>query len=163
MMKQSTIYKLTLLLNEDKEFRSYEGIRVTFEANPGSYPSDIKSISKLKIPSDYSDLLAQHNGFTLYKYEDLGGLQFLGSDKIKAETQLQKETYEDEWDDRIIVICNVIADGDFIGLKIYENGGYELLDCYHDEEPQKWKVITDSLDDFLIKLIDSKGERYWLN
>ena len=161
-MKQSTIRALDSLLKEEKEFRNYEGLPVTFKANSGLDSYDSDSFSKLEIPSDYLDLLKKHNGFTLFQYEDVGGFNFFGIDQLKIETDLQKETYEEEWEDRVIVIGNLIADGDFIGLRILENGGYEVLDCYHDEAPQNWNVITDSLDEFFVKLIESKGERYWL-
>ena len=161
-MKQSTIRALDSFLNEEKESRNYEGLPVTFKNNPGLNSAHTDSFSHLKIPSDYIDLLEKHNGFTLFQYEDIGGFNFFGVDQLQIETDLQKETYEEEWDDRIIIIGNVIGDGDFIGLRILENGGYEVLDGYHDEAPQNWNTITDSLDDFFLKLIESKGERYWL-
>lgn len=161
-MKQSTIRALDSILNKEKESRNYDGLPVTFKANPGLDSIHRNSSSQLKIPSDYIDLLEKYNGFTLFQYEDIGGYNFLGIDQLEIETDLQKETYVEEWDDRIIVIGNVIGDGDFIGLRILENDGYEVLDCYHDEAPQNWNIITDSLDDFFLKLIESKGERYWL-
>ena len=162
MFKEATFLALDSLFR-DKIALDFEGLQVSFQANPGLKSVNINLFLPLEIPSDYKDLLKKYNGFTLYEFQDLGGFSFFDANQMRIETQQQKEAYEDEWEDRIILIATIIADGDFIGLRILDHGGYEVLDGYHDEVPQNWEVITDSLDVFLWKLIESRGKRFWLS
>jgi len=72
------------------------------------------------------------------------------------------EVYEEDWDEKITVFCQLIGEGDFISFKQNENQGYQILDCFHEEIPQNWQEITDSFEQFLEKLLELRGERYWL-
>jgi hypothetical protein len=157
--------KLNLLFDQQDTYIDYEGLTVTFHKNKGATQQELDSVistEKLKIPQDYIDFLQVFNGCTLFKYQDLGGFEFLGTMNILKETDIQKQAYEEDWDNDILVFCRLIGDGDFISFKSNNNNSYDILDCYHDDKPQNWKVISNSFSDFLKRLIDGKGKRYWL-
>jgi len=163
MIKQELVDKLNFFFGQKNVILDYEDLVVTFEKNNGATQNDLDIISnKLKIPNDYLDFLQIFNGLTLFKFKDLGGFKFLGTNDISKETEIQRQTYEEDWDNDIIVFCNLICDGDFISFKNKNDGSYEILDCYHDENPQNWKVVSYSFCYFLERLIEEKGKRYWL-
>jgi len=41
-------------------------------------------------------------------------------------------------------------------------GIYSIIDCYFEEIPENWKVITTSFDEFLVKFLLEQGKKYWL-
>jgi SMI1 / KNR4 family (SUKH-1) len=157
--------KLNLLFGQEDDFVDYEGLSVTFQKKIGATQLEIVSLSsdkKFKIPKDYLYFLQKFDGCVLFRYQDLGGFEFLGTKDISKETDLQGQTYDEDWDNDITVFCRIICDGDFISFKNNNDGSYDILDCYHDDKPQNWKVISNSFDNFLERLIDEKGRRYWL-
>jgi hypothetical protein len=84
------------------------------------------------------------------------------TDKLRNENHLQRNTYEEVWDNRLTVFCRVLGDGDFLSFRMAVDNSYEILDCYHDEEPQDWRVISNSFNDFAESLLNEKGKRFWL-
>jgi hypothetical protein len=157
--------KLSSLFRQSIDFIDYEGLKVTFEKNSSATSQDIASMSadtKIKLPKDYLDFLQLFDGCVLFKFQDLGGFEFLGTKDISKETELQRQTYEEDWDDSLTVFCRLICDGDFISFRNKSDGSYDILDCYHDDIPANWATITNSFDTFLERLIDEKGKRYWL-
>lgn len=162
-MTQNLKQKLDLLFSSEVPFVDYEGLSVTFNKNAPAKENDTFLIKpKLKIPQDYIDLLRFYNGCTLFKFEDIGGFNLLGTEEIESETNLQKQTYQEDWDESLTVFCRLIADGDFISFRNKDDNCYDILDCYHDDSPKNWTIISNSLDDFLERLIDEKGKRFWL-
>jgi SMI1 / KNR4 family (SUKH-1) len=121
-----------------------------------------EQLLNLPLPNDYIDFLKFSNGCTLYKLEDIGGYDFLGTKDIFKETESNKEIYEEEWDDRIIIFCEIIGEGNYLGFRILENGQYEILDCFHELLPSEWSVTPYLLDEFMEKLIDNDGDKFWL-
>lgn len=119
-------------------------------------------IFNCKIPGDYIELLNYSNGFTLYNLDNLNGIMFFGTDQVKRENDIFKETLEGFQVENIIIFCTILGEGNFIGFKVLNNEDYEILDCFHEELPENWKKIADSLDDFLANLIETEGELYWL-
>ena len=157
--------KLNSLFRHSINFIDREGLEVTFEKNSPATFQEISSLSKdpeIKIPKDYLDFLQLFDGCRLFKYQDLGGFEFFGTKDIRKETELQRQTYEEDWDENLTVFCRLICDGDFISFRNKSDGSYDILDCYHDDIPANWTTITNSLDNFLESLIDEKGKRYWL-
>ncbi len=164
-MKQKLTDKLNSLFTQQNNYLDYEGLSVTFNSNAGVSYEDIHtsfSETGFNIPQDYIDFLKYCNGCTLYKYDDLGGFIFLGTNDLQKENIFQKETYEGDWDKDITVFCSLICEGSFIGFKNKTDGSYEILDCFHQALPKDWNVISLSFEDFLEKLIDEKGKQYWL-
>jgi hypothetical protein len=86
---------------------------------------------------------------------------FFELEKSIATTCDLKEVYEEKWESNILIICALLGDGDFIGIRILSDG-YEILDCFHEDAPSEWRKISSSFDEFLQELILRKGEKYWL-
>lgn len=55
-----------------------------------------------------------------------------------------------------------LGEGNHIGFQFLDDGKYYVLDCFHEEDPENWNVICESFDEFLEKLIDCEGRKYWL-
>jgi hypothetical protein len=165
MLNKDLTDELNSLFRQSMDYVDYEGLKVTFERKTSATLQDIASISadtKIKLPKDYLDFLQLYDGCVLFKYQDLGGFEFLGANDIVKETELQRRTYEEDWDENLTVFCRLICDGDFISFRNNGDGSYDILDCYHDDIPANWATITNSFDTFLQRLIAEKGKRYWL-
>ncbi len=117
-----------------------------------------------KLPETYLDFLKITNGCILFNYlgHEIDGFHFLNIEEIVQETIILKEIYNDFWQENIIIFANILGVGDHLGFKVLENGQYQILDCFHEEIPTNWKVIGTSFDKFLEKLLDTNGEKYWL-
>ena len=157
--------KIDTLLNLSGSYFDYEGLPVRSHCNPGASNEDLNLISvdsSIFLPEDYIQFLKLHNGCVLFSYEDLGGFEFLGSSNIKKENENQKNTYEEDWGKNLTVFCTVLGDGDFLAFRKGALNNYDILDCYHDDTPKNWKVICSSFSEFMNRLLDSKGKRFWL-
>jgi SMI1 / KNR4 family (SUKH-1) len=133
MLNKNLLDSLNIRFGQEGGFMDYEGLEVVFEKNSPATLQDVTSTlleNGIKIPNDYLDFLQLFNGCKLFKYQDLGGFEFLGTNDISKETELQKQTYEDDWNDNLTVFCKLICEGDFISFRNNSNGSYDILDCY---------------------------------
>lgn len=165
MMTQRLLDSLTSFFEIQNSFLDYEGLAVSFRKNRPATQQEISSLlseDNLKLPGDYLRFLQATNRCVLYQYRDLGGFEFLGTNDIAKENQLHRQTYQQDWDNRLTVFCNVLGDGDFLSFRIMADNSYEIVDCYHDDNPKNWNVISNSFNDFLERLIQEKGRRFWL-
>lgn len=152
-------------LFDSKKGIDYEGLEVNFFQNIGIKAELIENyplINNLKLPDEYLDFLQLCDGCELFKYEELGGFWFMGTSEIQSENRIAKETYSEFWTDDLIVFCESIVDGDYLAFKIISENEYHILDGYHDDVPNNWKIIGESFYEVLEKIIDSKGKRFWL-
>lgn len=132
--------------------------------NIGANVNEIESLSRnylSKLPNDYIEFLKNWNGCTLFDLLQSAGFTFFGTNQIEQETEGFKEVYENEWDESIVLFCSVMGSGDFLGFRLLSDS-YEIIDCYHEDNPKDWAVISTSFSDFMNKLIDSKGSSFWL-
>lgn len=165
MISENLIEKLENLFRTGISLINNENMPVSCISNGSIDENSLISFNndlKIKLPKDYLDFLKSFNGCTIFNYDNLAGYKFLGTENLKNSNMNQKETYEDLWDERIIVFCEEFGSGDFISFRIQDDESYEILDCCHDDLPNDWAVISKSLNDFLEKLIDEKGRPYWL-
>ncbi|WP_341350756.1 SMI1/KNR4 family protein [Sabulibacter ruber] len=164
-MRPETLDILKALFESNKKVENFEGLEVSFTNKAGASEEELTwhvNIDEVSIPEDYISLLRNFNGFTLFQFEDIGGFSFYGAEEVNKETRFLKESYEEDWDSSLIVFCSIIGNGDFIAFRTYPKGTYDILDCYHDDVPANWMKICDSLEEFIEKLISSKGNLYWL-
>ena len=106
MLRQSLLDKIELLLNLKVEYLDYEDLSVTFSANRGASNEELSLMlqkSNLVFPDVYLDFLKRFNGCELFKFKDLGGFEFLGTNEIKKENSFQEESYMEDWDKRLTV------------------------------------------------------------
>lgn len=143
-----------------------EGLPVVHKRNTGSTFSGLLAIKnhfEVSLPKEYLDFLEYTNGCTLYNYEDLGGYLFYGVDVLVEENLILEETYREYWQKNLVGIGSVLGSGDFLCLRMIDNNTYQVLDGYHDINPEEWSIIDDSFDNFLSKLIEKRGETFWLS
>ena len=161
----NTLRQKLISLNNNVKIVNGREYFCTFKV--GASEQEIDSLNSIfdyyRIPYDYIELLSFSNGFTLYNIHDISGFIFFGTDQIKKENDIFKETFEKLLDENIIIFCSILGEGNFIGFKVLNNDNYEILDCFHEELPENWNKITDSLEDFLTNLIRTEGDLYWLN
>lgn len=113
------------------------------------------------LPKQYVDLLCFSDGVELFSYDNIDGLKLLGLDEIEKYTNYSKNTYEEDWCDDIIIFAKTIGEDNYLGFRIKEDG-YEILDCYFEEIPSDWEVISNDFDDFLCKYISEEGNKFWI-
>ena len=165
MKKLELLSRLNLLFESQDQFLDYEGLPVTFKSNPPATQQEITSLisnERFSVPADYLDFLKTYNGCILFEYQDISGFNFLGTNEIEKQTEFQRNNYEDEWDTKLTVFFSLLGDGDFLSFRTYNDSNFEILDCYHDDHRYNWKVIGNSFNEFLEKLINEKGRRFWL-
>lgn len=139
------------------------GLETKSYGNAGASESDIRSGDlPSDLPNEYIDFLKYANGCTLFNYKDLDGFQLFGTQELGKENKAIKKLYEEYWDESVIVFCTILGEGNYIGFRVRGGNTYEILDCFHEYVPAQWEVIGHSFDEFLERLIDLKGEKYWL-
>ena len=85
-----------------------ETVTVTFTFNLPSSIDKILGIEKelgCRIPEEYRIFLLACDGCSLYNYDNIDGLKLLSSSEIVKYTDLNKDIYEDEWDNNIIIFA----------------------------------------------------------
>jgi hypothetical protein len=126
-------------------------------------PAAEEQIAKLKsilnLPDDYLDLLRFANGIELFNLDDIDGFLFLSCDQIVKENKVLAELEEDSWTGDVVVFCLILGEGNYIAFDLKNN---VLLDGFHEVDSKEWQPIKLNLNDFIQKLIDLKGEKFWL-
>jgi hypothetical protein len=141
-----------------------EGFPSTSFKNSGISELDLGHAGlSIALPDAYVDFLKYANGCTVFNVKDLDGFHFLGTADIGQENKALKGSYEEYWDDSITIFCTILGEGNYIGFRMSESKTYEILDCFHEYVPAQWEIISGSFDAFLEKLIDLKGEKFWLS
>ena len=129
-------------------------------------PASDYDIEKLKnahkIPSDYERFLLESDGAKLFVYDDIDGLHLLGLKDINKYTEYAKNTFEDDWDESVVIFAKIIGEDNYIGFKSEGNDQYVILDCYFEENPSEWKVIGNSFGIFLSEFLSQKGKKFWI-
>ncbi|MCM1327415.1 MAG: SMI1/KNR4 family protein [Bacteroidales bacterium] len=117
-----------------------------------------------QIPSSYVKFLSIYNGARLFDYDGIDGLQLLSSKAILHYTQYAKNTFEEEWDDEIIIFAKIIGEDNYLGFKTLDkdNENYVVLDCCFEVCPKEWRIIETSFDEFLSKYLLSNGDKFWV-
>ena len=114
-------------------------------------------------PEEYIDFLRNVNGCDIFKYDNIDGFCFLSTQKVIQTNHNLKEAYGTDWNDNIIVFCECIGEGNYIGFRVKNKNSYEVVDCFHEDLPSEWKTIAFSLENFLENLLNAKGKKFWLS
>lgn len=140
-------------------------ITVTNAMEESASEEEIKyMISKCGVTDSYIQFLSVSNGAKLFDYEGIDGLQLLSTREVIKYTQYAKNTFEEEWDESIVIFAKIIGEDNYLGFKIKDNdrNQYVILDCYFEECPEEWRVIEGSFDEFLSKYLLSNGSKFWI-
>ena len=166
-MAQKLLNKIEKIINDslETEIETYEGLKSSIIVGAGASEEEINKCDIYfdnKLPNDYLSFLRRYNGCTFFKVSDIGGFQFWGCDELIFHNKFQKENLGSDWDERIVLICACLGDGDYVGIKTNTDDSYEIIDCFGEEIPANWNSIGNSFSDFLEELIDQKGKKFWL-
>jgi hypothetical protein len=128
--------------------------------NPPATEEQIAKVkSILNLPDDYVDLLRFANGIELFNLDDIDGFLFLSTDQIVNENKVLAELEEESWTGEIVVFCLILGEGNYIAFDLKNN---VLLDGFHEVDSREWAPIKLTLNDFMKKLIDLKGNKFYL-
>ncbi|MBZ4037034.1 hypothetical protein K6T82_19865 [Flavobacterium sp. 17A] len=111
---------------------------------------------------EYKFFLTNYNGGILFKIEDFAGFKLLSTDELISHNKFQAENFAENWDSQIILFCECIGDAEYLGFKLIEDE-VRIIYCIMDTLPEEWKVIEKSFNILINKLIEQRGEKYWLN
>lgn len=143
------------------EVLQHEGLETHFVLNAKVGLTEIEGC-KVRIPEAYQAFLSHYNGGILYRVEDLGGFKFFSVEELQIENEFQQLQFADDWDSSIILFGMSIADNEYLGFRFNADGTYNIIDCVMIEMPSEWNVIGNSFEEFMAKVIESKGKKYWL-
>ena len=140
-------------------------IIVKLKKNPPTNIEDIGTVErqiKLLIPKQYIEFLLFSNGMELYNYDNIDGLKLLSLQEIEMYTAYSRNTFEEDWQDNILIFGKIIGEDNYLGFKIYEEY-YEIVDCYFEQLPSEWETIDGTFDGFLTKYLTGNGNKYWIS
>jgi hypothetical protein len=162
MKKYLASLKAILENNNEAVAYTYEGLKSSISMNPGALPENIKKCQayfEQKIPIDYEHFWETYNGGVLFKFEDLAGFELFSDSELIKANSFERNNLGEEWDNSIILFARCLGDAEYLGFRYPKQ---EIVFCIMDELPSTWHTIDNSFDSFLTKLIESKGEKYWL-
>jgi hypothetical protein len=168
------VYKMQQVINKVKEIvkgsfeaeiETYEGLTSRIVVSNGASEGEINKCNSYfnnKLPEDYLMFLQNYNGSTFFKVSDISGFKFWSCEELIQQNSYHKGNLGKDWDERIILICTCMGDGDYIGIRVHNSESYEIIDCFGEETPANWNSIGNSFSDFLRELIDQRGKRFWM-
>jgi hypothetical protein len=112
----------------------------------------------LTIPDELREFYRFSYGALLGDYEIL---TIPGIVELLADAH---DIYEDMWEDRVCPFANVPGVGDFVSFDLAQPSadGLLVLDCFHEVPPKRWKGICFGLRSWLIRMVESDFEQFWL-
>lgn len=141
-----------------------KNIEVTFQLNPSASYNEIvymeQSIGKI-LPKEYKEFLLLYNGARLYDYEGIDGFQLLSCSEIVKANSLAKATFEEDWNDYLIIFAKYIGESNYLAFNISDDN-QNVIDCYFEELPSDWVSIAKNFNEFLLSLFEFSGNKYWL-
>ena len=167
-MKHQFLIKIRQMLSSELKgvTETYEKLSSDIIMSKGASNAEIFACDSYfggRLPEDYKLFLKEYNGGKLFQIEDFAGFEFLGCNELVKENGFQKDNFGDDWNENIILFCSCIGDGEYLGFKLTKPSTYQIVHCIMDELPSQWEIISDSLDDFIDKLIDERGKKFWLD
>jgi len=157
------IKELERLRNESQTGNSltFENITAQIILNPADQGLDVKGLIELKLPGDYLEFLQHYDGMILYKVEDIAGFHFFGLKELYKQNKFQKENFGTDWDDRVILFCEIFGDNEYLGFR-FDGHKYGIVYCIMEQLPQEWEQIEGTFEELLVNIIKEKGRKYWL-
>jgi hypothetical protein len=166
-MNNNLMQKFKNLLNNNSKINisTYEGLNSIISINKGASEEELNKTNSYfnkRLPGDYLNFLKTFNGIELFRIENFIGFKFYDCDSLINNDLIQRKEFGEDWNENIIQFCSCLGDGDHIGFKIFDDLSYKIADCFHEELPNEWKTSTYNFDDFLEKLVDMRGKKFWL-
>ena len=165
-MKQYLSYIKKIIEVTNGTVLTFEKLTSLFIMNKEASNDDIAKCDlhfENKLSKEYKLFLQNYDGGILFKIDDYAGFKFLSTEELFKHNKFQRENFGQDWNSEIILFCECIGDAEYLGFKLNENGDSSIVYCIMDMLPQEWHIIESAFDDFITKLIEEKGRKYWLN
>ena len=142
-----------------------ESFEVEFKMESPAKEEEIRDVEKqlgVKLPCSFKEFLKTYNGGEMYNFEYIDGYKFFGTGELCSENKRMIDEYKNDWLNDIIIFAECLGEGNYLGFRAYPDDIYPVIDCFHEVTPSEWRVIENSFDNFLEKLIKNNGNKYWL-
>ncbi len=153
--------KLAKLNSEGKS------IEVSFELNEPANIADIMNVEKelgIKLPDSYKEFLKNYNGARLFDYDGLDGFIILGTKDILKVNNFAKATFDEDWLESIIIFAKYIGESNYLGFDSSKiQSECAVIDCFFEELPENWIQIAINFDNFLERIVEHQGKKFWLS
>lgn len=146
-------------IKRQSEVRTFENLPSTNYINEPLINTPDNSFG---LPNDYLEFLSYANGATLFMIEDIAGFKFLSLEELVTANDFQKENYGTDWDNDVILFCQILGDNEYLGFKKIKEG-YTIVHCIMEEFPNEWQQINGNFKTLLESILKFKGEKYWLH
>jgi hypothetical protein len=153
------------ILNKGGKIVDWEKLESSFTMNEYASFEDITKCDSYcgqKLPEEYKYFWKHYDGGILFKYDDIGGFEFLSTSDFIKENELHKECFGEDWDNSVILFCNLLGTGEYLGFRLHDDSKYNIVHCVMIEHPDEWQSIEDSFDTLIETIIKEKGKEYWL-
>ncbi len=133
-------------------------VQYEFKWNKGANDTQLQKISD-KCPTDYVDFLKFTNGAILYYDTKYGqwGYEFFSIEQMLKET-ISTRDLGYELPESCFVIARCFGDSDLILINL-ENSS--IIYGEGSLPYKEWETIATTFEEFIDKLIASKGNKYW--
>lgn len=161
---ESYIHLITQILSRGGKVLTYENIDTSFVMNKKTSKKNISKCDyyfKNRLPDEYKYFLTHFNGGKLF-CNDVGGFKVFGTNELIKENESQKACYEEFWNDNIILFCELLGNGEYLGFKMHNGRKYEIVHSMLGEKPDEWQIVDSSFDTFIETIIIERGKEYWL-
>ena len=141
-------------------------IEVRFELNEPANLDDIMNVERkmgVELPDSYKEFLTNYNGARIFDYDGLDGFIILGTKDILKANEFAKATFEEDWLESIIIFAKYIGESNYLGFDCSKDDReYVVIDCFFEELPEDWSEIAINFDEFLEKIVEQQGKKFWL-
>lgn len=144
--------------------QTFEGLLANHLVSEPASEGEIETLERRigkKVPTILRELYQVSNGLALFAYEDIGGFKFFSLKELENWNNLYSENIEALTSPKWLIFGESIADGEYYGFcpPKSDHSVYEII----LENPEaEWQVIANSLPEFIAKIIEERGRKYWL-
>jgi hypothetical protein len=144
-------------------------VKVRFELNKGATVQQIQDAETklgVSLPKSFRNFLLCWNEAGLYLRPYYVGYTILDTHSLVKHNLEKRHLFGKRWNNNYVLFCDC-GDGNYVGFdtgQMNEEGECPVLDCFHEVRPDEWGVIAPNFDNWLNRLVESKGLAvFWLN
>lgn len=130
---------------------------------PPARESEIHSALRLvnkPLPEDFKQFWRYTDGANLFVNESgLHGVGVASTELLIDLHQEEIEVYGDTTLEDYVVFARVNGSGDFL---VFHTPTGRVLDGIHAEQPEEWRVVANSFNEWLHAFIEAGGRYYWI-
>lgn len=133
---------------------------VLFPPATAAQVNEAGAILGKRIPESLANFWRFSNGANLFLNDSgLHGIGLASTDLLVELNQEEMKHYGSLPLAPYLVIARAQGSGDFL---VIELGTGRVVDGVHAEQPHEWRVVADSLEQWLHRLLEESGRYFWL-